>query len=183
MAYSVPTLAYVGVGCLGPPHPSWAPGDPLSPNATSLTSQTRLEKAHSFAFVKAAPPACDSRSWTDAWRSPLFCCRADESRTTRCGAWLALHTVRTHPQPFSCVISSLTVRRPLRTHLACVRRQLCLVTLFVVMLIFSGGDAPLLPMVKHASQSKYIHEHVESLCDRPCSSCALTHDHAHVALA
>jgi len=82
------------------------------------------------------------------------------------------------------MISSLTVlRRPLRTHLACVRRQLCRVTLFVVMLFFSGGDAPLLPMGKHAPKSKQIHEHDASLRDSPCSSCAPTHDHAHLALA
>ena len=184
MAYSVPTLAYAGVGCLGPPRPSWGPCDPLSPNATSLTSQTRREKARSFAFVKAAPPACDSRSWTDAWRASLLLqSRREPHHTLRCMVSFAYgsNPTRTHPQPFLCIISSLTVRRPPHIHLACLRRQLCLVTRLVVILIFSGGT-PLLPKGKHAPQRKRVHVHAASLHDRPCLSYTLTHDHAHVAL-
>ena len=58
----MPTLAYAGVGCLGPYNLGTGLGGfrchPLGPNATSPTSLTRPEKATASAFVKAAFLAC-----------------------------------------------------------------------------------------------------------------------------
>ena len=122
----MPTLAYVGVDCLGPPSPELGSGRPLSANATSLTSLTRQREGTLVCFREGG---ASSLCFQLDSRIASLLLQADESRTTRCWAWCALLTARTHAQPFLCMILSLTVRRPLRTHLACVRRQLFLVTL------------------------------------------------------
>ena len=82
MAYLVPTLAYVGVGCLGPPSPELGLLATLAalprPYRSSLTSRPRPRKADAFAFVKAA------RDSSRIFNAELLQRTRDPHRTTLC---------------------------------------------------------------------------------------------------